>query len=100
MRKIVISKRAFKRLEKLLYYLESEWSCKVKTDFIRKLNKALKQLQNYPESCQKTDFIDGLYMCVIKKQTSLFYRFDTTTIKIVTIFDNRMNENKLNEELP
>ncbi len=39
MRKIKLSKRASKKLEKLLEYLELEWSLKVKEDFIKKLNK-------------------------------------------------------------
>ena len=38
-------------------------------------------------------------MLVVTKQTSLFYRFDSKTIKVVTIFDNRMNPDKLKKEL-
>lgn len=98
MRKIVLSKRAANRLEKLLEYLELEWSLKVKNDFIKKLDKSLKQIQRFPESCQQTGFVTGLHMLVVTKQTSLFYRFDPKTITIVTLFDNRMNPDKLKEE--
>jgi len=35
-REIRLSKRAMKRLENLLVYLEEEWSTKVKHDFVRK----------------------------------------------------------------
>jgi plasmid stabilization system protein ParE len=99
MRKIILSKRASNRLEKLLEYLELEWSIKVKKDFIKKLDKSLKQIQKYPDSCQQTDFIKGLHMLVVTKQTSLFYRFDANKITIVTIFDNRMNPKKLKKEI-
>ncbi|MBX2960061.1 MAG: type II toxin-antitoxin system RelE/ParE family toxin [Flavobacteriales bacterium] len=57
MRKVVISKRASNRLENLFDYLESEWSLKVKKAFINKLDKSLKQLQQYPDSCPQTDFV-------------------------------------------
>jgi len=38
-------------------------------------------------------------MLVVSKQTSIFYRFDKEYIKIVTVFDNRMNPNKLKGEI-
>ena len=40
-RKIKLSKRAAKKLEKLLEYLEIKWSIKVKNEFIKKLDKSL-----------------------------------------------------------
>jgi plasmid stabilization system protein ParE len=98
MSKIKLSKRASNKLEKLLEYLELEWSLKVKNDFIKKLDKSLKRVQKFPESCQQTDFIKGLHMLVITKQTSLFYRFDSKNITIVTLFDNRMDPKKLKKE--
>lgn len=98
MSKIKLSKRASNKLEKLLVYLELEWSLKVKNDFIKKLDKSLKRVQKFPESCQQTDFMKGLHMLVITKQTSLFYRFDSKNITIVTLFDNRMDPKKLKKE--
>jgi plasmid stabilization system protein ParE len=99
MRTIKLSKRASKKLDKLLEYLESEWSSKVKSDFIKKLDKSFNQIQKYPESCQQTDFVKGLHMLIVTKQTSVFYRFDSKRITIVTIFDNRMNPDKLKKEI-
>ncbi|HPS12345.1 MAG TPA: type II toxin-antitoxin system RelE/ParE family toxin [Prolixibacteraceae bacterium] len=99
MREIVLSKRASNRLDKLLEYLEQEWSLKVKDDFIKKLDRSLNQIQKFPESCPKTDFVKGLHMLVITKQTSLFYRFDSKTIKVVTFFDNRMDPDELKRKL-
>ena len=98
MRKVILSKRASNRLEKLIEYLESEWSLKAKKEFIRKLDKSLKQIQKYPDSCQQTDFVKGLHMSVVTKQTSVFYRYDSKSINIVTIFDNRMNPKRLRKE--
>lgn len=96
---MILSKRASKKLNKLIEYFESEWSLKVKKDFIIKLDKALKQVQKYPDSCQQTDFVKGLHMLVVTKQISVFYRFDSKSITIVTVFDNRMNPEKLKKEI-
>ncbi len=99
MRKVVLSKRASKKLNKLLDYLKTEWSLKVKNDFIKKLDKSLLQIQKFPDSGQNTDSVKGINMLVVTKQTSVIYRHDSKSIKIVTIFDNRMNPKKLISEI-
>ncbi len=43
-RKVKLSIRASKNLEKILNYLETEWSPKVKNDFIKKLDSGLGNL--------------------------------------------------------
>lgn len=67
MRKAVLSKKATSRLEKLLHYLESEWSVKTKNEFVRKLDKSIKQIKIFPEIGQKTDYVTGLRKYVITK---------------------------------
>lgn len=95
MRTIILSKRASNQLERLFEYLELEWSLKVKQEFIKKLDKSLKQIQQYPDGFSETKIVKGLHMFVVTKQTSLFYRYDTKTITIFSVFDNRSNPNKL-----
>ena len=51
MKEIVFSARAHLKLERLLDYLETEWSVKVKHSFIDKLDHALFQIAKMPESC-------------------------------------------------
>jgi plasmid stabilization system protein ParE len=55
MREVILSKRASNKLEKLLEYLESKWSLKVKKAFIGKLDNALAQISKYPGSAPKSD---------------------------------------------
>lgn len=97
MRRIVLTEKAQNSLEKLLNYLQAEWSSKVKSDFVKKLDNLLTKVQAYPESFQASELANGLYRCVITKQTSIYYKFNTTTITIVAIIDNRMNPTKLNK---
>lgn len=59
-REIQLSKRAMKQINALLVYLEKEWSTKVKTDFILKLDESLKQIQKLPGIFPESDKIKGL----------------------------------------
>lgn len=99
MRKVILTKKAGKKLDKLLDYLETEWSPKVKNDFISKMDRAVSHLKKYPHSNEESGLRKGLYKCVVTKQTTLFYRYDESSVNIVNIFDNRMNPNRLKREL-
>jgi len=59
-REIRLSKRAMKQINALLVYLEKEWSTKVKTDFILKLDESLKQIQKLPGIFPESEKIKGL----------------------------------------
>ncbi len=48
---VVFSKRSSNRLDKLLAYLGSEWSLKVKNEFIEKLDRCVLQISKHPDSC-------------------------------------------------
>jgi plasmid stabilization system protein ParE len=99
MRKVILSRGAAVQLEKLLDYLESQWSEKAKMDFIKKLDKALATLKKYPESSEKSHIKQGLYRCVVSRQTIIFYQFDASTISIVALFDTRMDPDKIHPEI-
>ncbi len=99
MRRVVLSKLASKKLEKLLNYLEKEWSVKAKNDFIKKLDHSFEMIKKLPESTEESNAKKGLRKCVISKQTTAYFQFNSETIKIVTIFDNRMNPKKLKNEI-
>ncbi|MDH5603645.1 MAG: type II toxin-antitoxin system RelE/ParE family toxin [Cyclobacteriaceae bacterium] len=99
MREINISLRASKRLDNLLKYLELEWSVKVKREFIEKIDKALNQIQELPDSFPKSDEVKNLHKCVVTKQTSMYYRYTSKTITIVAIIDNRYSDNRKKKEV-
>ncbi|WP_299157074.1 type II toxin-antitoxin system RelE/ParE family toxin [uncultured Christiangramia sp.] len=98
-RKIKISQIAEEKLELLFEYLLEEWSYKVKSNFVKKLDKNIQIIKNQPESFPKSDKQDGLRKCVITKQTTLFYEFNDTEIHILTFFDTRQDPKKLKKDL-
>ena len=97
-RTIKLSKRAAKKLDKLLEYLENEWSLKVKQEFVDKLDKSLKLILENPDLFPESSLKKGLHKCVLTKQTTIFYRVDNENINIVTLFDNRQDPKKLDKE--
>ena len=99
MRKIILSKQASNKLEKLLDYLQTEWSEKTKQDFIKKFDYSVKFIASFPEANEKSDFKKGLYRCIITEQTTIYYQFNSSEIQIVTIFDTRMNPKRLKQEI-
>lgn len=94
-RNAVISQTAEIKLKQLFSYLEENWSVKVKSDFVRKLDENIERIREQPETFPESLTRKGLRKCVITKHTAMYYRFNSRQIKIVTIFDNRQDPNKL-----
>lgn len=68
-------------------------------EFIEKLDKAFDQLKAFPASTVKSDVKKGLHTRSITKQSSVFYYFDSENIKVVSIFDNRLDPERLKNEI-
>ena len=98
-RNIRLSKRASRNLEKLLDYLETEWSPKVKLDFIDKLDSGLTHLSQFPESHPKSNLKKDLHQFVLTRQTTIYYKFNSKSLYIVTLFDTRQSPKKLKQKI-
>lgn len=98
-RQVVLSKTAEIKLDKLLTYLETNWSENVKLRFISKLEHRLNIVRQKPEAFPKSEIKMGLCKCVITRQTTMYYTFDENVVYLLTIFDNRQDPDKLKEEL-
>ncbi len=95
---VKLSKRAEKKLDNLFNYLETKWSERAKNNFVKKLQKAIKQIQQHPSGFPKSEIIKGLHKLVITKQTTIYYKYDKKYIYIITVFDTRQNPEKLLDE--
>lgn len=96
---MVISKTAERKLDKLFEFLLDKWSKKVKDEFVEKLNYHIEIIRTQPEIFPESIKGNQLRRCVITKQTTLYYRFNSKRINLVTIFDTRQNPDKLISEL-
>ena len=99
--KVYLSELAEDKLTKLTHYLHSEWSLKVKKEFVSKLTDKINQIASHSESCPQSSIQKGLYKCVVTRQTSFYYRIksELNEIEIITIFDTRQNPDKLKQDL-
>ena len=95
MREITISNRAQKNIEILLNQLELKWSEKVKKKFALKLYDTLKIIKISPESFPKSGYNSNYHKCVLSKQTTIYYKFNSKQIRILSIFDTRQNPLKI-----
>jgi plasmid stabilization system protein ParE len=71
-RAVKISKTAENKLDNLFDYHLHNWSQKVKSDFIEKLDKSIDLIKSTPEIFPKSDKQEGLHKCVITKQTTSY----------------------------
>ena len=92
---VYFSKRARNNLEKLLIYLETEWSLKLKNEFVKKLDRCVLQISNHPDSCPESEEFPGLFKCVVTKQTTLYYRIKEKEIQVIAFYDNRQDPRTL-----
>jgi len=98
---VYLSEQAEIKLLQLNNYLLENWNVIVRNEFIDKLTKKINQIASQPESCPKSKDFEGLFKCVVTKQTTFYYRilFDKNEIEIITLFDTRQNPDKLNQEI-
>lgn len=96
-RVIVFSKNAEKSLTDLLEYLEIKWSVKVREKFILKLDKIIYLIQNDPDVFPKSQVNKKHSKCVLSKQTSIYYSYNSKQVRIISLFDTRQNPNKLKD---
>ncbi len=99
MLKVYLSPLAEKKLSLLLDYIENEWAKKERDDFFEKILDSFNRVAIHPESCSKSQTFPDLFKCVVSKQTSFFYRYNSTDLEIITIFDNRQDPQKVKTEL-
>ncbi|OBX22041.1 MULTISPECIES: type II toxin-antitoxin system RelE/ParE family toxin [Bizionia] len=98
-RQVVISKTAKRKLDKLFEYLIEKWSLKVKSTFVEKLDSSIEIIKSQPEIFPESKKGNGLKKCVITKQTTLYYRYNSERINIVTIFDTRQDPKQLDKDI-
>ena len=95
MREIIISTRAQKNINNLFEYLELKWSEKVRKEFALKLYSVVKTIRVNPESFPKSDINSNYNKCVITKQSTLYYRYNSKQVRVLSLFDTRQNPNKI-----
>ena len=93
-RKIRLTKKADKRFDEILKYLNKEFGNPTATNFIERTYSFFDLLVNHPQVGRIEDKDKGIYGFVLEKPVTVFYRFNQKEVVILNFFDNRMNLNK------
>ena len=98
-RTIIFSKNAEKSLFELFEYLETKWSKTIKNKFISNLDKVIYLIQSDPEIFPKSELNNRYRKCILSKQTTIYYKFNTKRVDIITFFDTRQDPNKIKKDI-
>ncbi len=93
--KLIWSDEALNNLKGIIDYLENRWSEREIKKFAQLLDKQLKLINDNPFLFAESDKSNGLRKSVLSRQTTIYYRIIDFEIRIVTLFDNRQNPNRL-----
>jgi plasmid stabilization system protein ParE len=96
--RVFLSPLAERKLFVLLDYLTEEWGIVAKDKFLLKFKNAVNQVSIQPKSCPESNE-NGIFRCVVTPQSSFYYRIKNDEIEIITLFDNRQDQQKIFEEL-
>ena len=99
--KVFLSELAEYKLRNTAEYIESKWGKSARNNFLNKFTKKISQISILPQSCPESVEFKGLFMCVVSKQTTFFYRVNNirNEIEIITVFDTRQAPEKLDDEV-
>lgn len=93
--KLIWSDEAIFNLRSIIEYLENRWTKKEIRKFAKLLDKQLKLIQSNPYLFAEGINSNGLRKSVLSRQTTIYYRLSGEEIRIITLFDNKQNQNKL-----
>jgi len=88
------TKRADKKFDRILEYLQIEWGENVAKAFTKKVYEFLDILSEFPEIGTIENKEKGIRGFTIIKQVNLFYRISGDKIILLNFFDNRQHPEK------
>jgi plasmid stabilization system protein ParE len=91
---VVLTKRADRKLDKIIKYLLKEFGSRVTKLFVKKLHNFFEQIAEYPEMGTLENDIKGIRGFTIVKQVNIFYIVENNQVKILDFFDNRRSPMK------
>lgn len=93
--KIVWSDEALNNLEGIIEYIEYRWTKREISKFSQLLDHQLKLIEENPYLFPQSNSLKGLRKSVLSRQTTIYYGIIDEEIRIVSLFDNRQNPDKI-----
>lgn len=90
-REIRLTKKADRRFDEILEYLDKEFGKSTATKFIERTFSFFDLISEHPQIGRIEDKRKGIYGFVLNKPVTVFFRFTNKDVVILNFFDNRMN---------
>ena len=93
-RKIRLTKKADKRFDEILIYLEGKFGKATAIKFLERTYSFFDIITEFPQIGKIEDRKKGIYGFVLEKPVTIFYRFTEKEIVIINFFETRMDPKK------
>lgn len=93
--KLIWSEEALNNLKGIIEYLENKWTKREIKKFAKLLDKQINIIKTNPYLFAESEKSNSLRKSVLSRQTTIYYRIKDDEIRIITLFDNRQNPEKL-----
>ena len=90
-RKIRLTKKADKRFDEILEYVDKKFGKSTATKFLKRTYSFFDLIAEHPQIGRIEDKTKGIYGFVLEKPVTIFYRFTNKEVVILNFFDNRSN---------
>jgi plasmid stabilization system protein ParE len=88
---IIVKKRFTTKVQKVLAYLEKEWSHKAASDFLIKIDRRFALLTKQPYTGRFSSTIKKVKGLLITRHNKLYYTIEVDKVIILYMYDTRMN---------
>ena len=92
-KQIIYKKRFLNKLDKLLIYLEKEWSVGVANNFLDKLEEKKDTIKLHPD-IGKITLIKNTRSILVTKHNRIYYRTEGNKIALINMIDTRRDPQK------
>jgi len=93
-RKIRFTKKANKRFDEILTYVDRKFGRATAIKFIERTYSFFDVIVEHPQIGRLEDRQKDIYGFVLEKPVTIFYRFNDKEVVVLNFFDNRMNPKK------
>lgn len=88
---ILITQQAEDELDNIVYFIQSQWPERIKTDFLAAVADKMRLLTTMPYMYKASAAEPTVRACLVSQQVTMYYRVNesTHTIEVLSFRDNR-----------
>jgi len=93
--KILWTHNAIAELKSIIQYLQENWTERELKNYSQELDHTIELISKNPELFQVSKKKKNIRRAVIAKYTNLYYRINSNSVEILSLFSNRQSPDKL-----